>query len=93
MTRQDADDLRVLADLFRERRRIAAVVADDDNQPPVDVHHRHSRRPCIVVVYRFPSGERLSRAGATTGPSEIFSARTERRRSFLLGGIGTEIRS
>jgi hypothetical protein len=59
MTRKDADDLRALADLFRERRRTVAIIADNDDQGPVGVHHRHSRRPRVAAVYCFPTGERL----------------------------------
>jgi hypothetical protein len=42
MTRKDADDLRALADLFRQRRRSVVIIADDDDQDPVGVHHGHS---------------------------------------------------
>jgi hypothetical protein len=63
MTRKDADDLRALADLFRERRRMSAIMADNDDRDPVGVHHGYSRRPCVAAVYRFPTGERLYREG------------------------------
>jgi hypothetical protein len=56
MTRKDADDLRALADLFRQRRRSVVIIADDDDQDPVGVHHGHSRRPrvrcCLLLPYR-----------------------------------------
>jgi hypothetical protein len=59
MTRKDADDLRALADLFRQRRRSLVIIADDDDQDPVGVHHGHSPRPRVAAVYCFPTGERL----------------------------------
>jgi hypothetical protein len=59
MTRKDADDLRTLADLFRERRRTKAIGPDENDRQPIGVHHRRNRQPPFAAIYRFPTDERL----------------------------------
>jgi hypothetical protein len=58
---KDADSLRTLVELFRERRasRTVVVIADDDDQdPPGGAHHGHSRRPRPADIVQFPGRRR-----------------------------------